>query len=89
MTQYQQVSNSIDTVTSVSWEVCNECGSTFLQASEHYNEPNVTEAKRNEMRAQNITSLVVSVAGFGNVPVRFPRHYTRICLRLCLRPKIN
>jgi len=49
MTQYQQVSNSVDSVTAVSWKVCNECGITFLQASERYNEPNVTEAKRNEV----------------------------------------
>jgi hypothetical protein len=64
MTQYQQVSHSVDTVTFVSWKVCNECGSTFLQASERYNEPNVTEAKRNETRAQNIIGLVVSVTSF-------------------------
>jgi len=58
MTQYQQVSNSADTVTPVSWKVCNECGSTFLQASERYNEPNVTEAKRNETKRGHKTSPV-------------------------------
>jgi hypothetical protein len=58
MTQYQQVSNSVDTVTSVSWKVCNECGSTFLQASERYNEPNATEAKRNETKRGHKTSSV-------------------------------
>ena len=59
MTQYQQVSNSVDTVTSVSWKVCNECGSTFLLASERCKEPNVTEAKRNETKRGHKTSSVL------------------------------